>query len=57
MEICEKIVFYANNINLKKCVNSPTCKHMLCPQHYQRTLDNDGKCDGCCWWDTQIEIN
>ena len=51
IEICRKIIFHANNMDLKKCVNKPICKHMLCREHYQKALDNDGKCDGCCWWD------
>tara|TARA_B100001093_G_C26054689_1_gene687900 strand:+ start:68 stop:442 length:375 start_codon:yes stop_codon:yes gene_type:complete len=23
----------------------------LCKKHYQRALENGGKCDQCCWWD------
>ena len=23
----------------------------LCRKHYQRALENGGKCDQCCWWD------
>ena len=23
----------------------------LCKKHYQRALENGGKCDQCCWWE------
>ena len=23
----------------------------LCKKHYQRALENDGKCEQCCWWE------
>lgn len=56
--VCED----CNNKMTKDEIGGQCCDHhthevlnrnggYLCKKHYQRALENGGKCDQCCWWE------